>query len=63
MANREEHESLLARLDERVKAIEAALANFVTKEAFWVTKVISIGLAGLVLSTVLALVLARVLGR
>lgn len=59
----DEHLSLLARLDERVKSIERAIGNFVTKEAFWVTKVIAIGLAGLVLSTVVAIILARVLGQ
>jgi hypothetical protein len=59
----DERSSLLARLDERVKSIERRIENFVTKEAFWVTKVIAIGLAGLVLSTVVAIILARVIGR
>jgi hypothetical protein len=53
----------VSRIDERLKAVERKQEDFVTKDEHWVTKAISIGLAALTLSSVLAVVLARVLGR
>jgi hypothetical protein len=60
-------DDLLARLDERVKAMQSELHNmhetleiYVTRHEFWPVKVIALGLAGLILSAVVAAVIARV---
>jgi hypothetical protein len=59
---------LLARLDERVISMQrethvlrTLLEDYVTKHEFWATKVISLGLAGLLLSAVVAAIIAQVL--
>lgn len=56
-----EDENLLARIDERVKSMQEELHRFVTRHEFQPVKLITYGLAGLVLSTVLATVIARVI--
>jgi hypothetical protein len=58
----EDHDSqLLARLDERVQAIQKELHMMVTRVEFWPVKIIAFGLAGLILSAVIAAVIAQVL--
>ena len=61
-------EVLLARLDERVASMQreihttrSMLEDYITKHEFWPTKVISLGLAGLLLSAVVAAIIAQVL--
>lgn len=61
-------EVLLARLDERVASMQreihtmrALLEDYITKHEFWPTKIISLGLAGLVLASVVAAIIAHVL--
>jgi translation elongation factor EF-1beta len=58
-----DHESLLARLDERVKHIETMVHTLVTRVEFTPVKAIAFGLAGLILCSVLAAVVATVLHK
>ena len=65
----EEH-SLLARLDERVKAMQIELhamtvkfEQYVTHIEFGPVKLIAFGLAGLILSAVIAAIVASVIHR
>lgn len=59
----EDETTLLARLDERVKAMQADLAKLVTKAEFFPVKAIAFGLAALVFTTTLTFVLSRVFGH
>lgn len=59
---------MLGRMDERIKSlrssierIEAALVKYVTRVEFWPVKAIAYGLAGLVLTAVVAALLAKVM--
>ena len=66
-----EHEDTtvsLARLEERVISVQGELHRlhgsfneYVTKHEFWPTKVIALGLAGLLLSAVVAAIVAQVI--
>jgi len=65
----EEH-SLLARLDERVKSMQIELHNLTSKFEQYVThiefgpvKLIAFGLAGLILSAVIAAIVASVIHK
>ena len=59
----DDSEKLLARLDERVQAIQKELHILVTRAEFWPVKMIAFGLAGLILSTVVAALIAQVIVR
>ena len=58
----DEH-SMLARLDERVKHIEAMVQTLVSRVEFLPVKAIAFGLAGLALCSVLAAIIASVIHR
>jgi hypothetical protein len=58
-----ENDSMLARLDERVKHIEAMVQTLVTRVEFLPVRAIAFGLAGLILCSVLAAVVATVLHK
>lgn len=58
----DEH-SMLARLDERVKHVEAMVQSLVTRVEFAPVRMIAFGLAGLILSAVIAAIVASVLQR
>lgn len=67
--NESDTHELLTRLDERVEAmrsevhqVKGVLEKYVTRVEFWPVKVIVFGMAGLVLSSVLATVIALVIG-
>jgi hypothetical protein len=66
--NENESQIMLARLDERVVSMQreihvlrGLLEEYITRHEFWPTKVISLGLAGLLLSAVVAAIIAQVL--
>jgi hypothetical protein len=66
----DDERSLLARLDERVKSMQVELHSltakfeqYVTHVEFGPVKLIAFGLAGLILSAVIAAVVASVLHR
>ena len=56
-----EDEHLLARIDERVRQMQAELHDFVTRAEFAPVKMLTFGIAALILSTVVATLLAKVL--
>jgi negative regulator of sigma E activity len=57
------HHSLLARLDERVRNLERRAADWITKDQFWATRVISLGIAAAVLLGVVTAILSLVIKR
>ena len=57
-----DHE-LLVRLDERTKVIEARMNDLVTKDAFHPVKLITYGLAGGALLTILGGILAKFIAQ
>jgi translation elongation factor EF-1beta len=59
----DDREYLLARLDERVKHIEAMVQTLVTRVEFMPVRAIAFGLAGLILCSVIAAVVATVLHK
>ena len=54
-------EELLARMDERLKHLEAMVAQLVHRAEFMPVKMIAFGLAGLLLSSLVAAIVAQVL--
>lgn len=58
----EDDHQLLARIDERVKTMQAALQTLVTRTEFLPVKLIAFGLAALVLASTLTFVLGRAFG-
>jgi hypothetical protein len=56
-------DSFVARLDERVRNLERRASDWITKDQFWPTRVISLGIAAAVLIGVLTAVLSLVIKR
>ena len=56
-----EDEHLLARIDERVRQMQAELHEFVTRAEFQPVKLLTFGIAALILSSVVATLIAKVL--
>jgi hypothetical protein len=48
-------------MQREIHALRALLEDYITKHEFWPTKMISLGLAGLLLSAVVAAIIAQVL--
>lgn len=56
-----DHESFLARLDERVKSLERRAADWITRDQFWATRVIALGIAAAVLAAVVTAIISLVI--
>jgi hypothetical protein len=64
----ETEQVLLARMDERLKSVQSevhalrqSLIEYITKHEFFPVKMISLGLAGLILAAVVAAIVAQVM--
>jgi hypothetical protein len=58
--NDDDNHALLARIDERLKHIESMVHIFVTQMEFQPIKLITMGLAGIILAAVVAALVAQV---
>lgn len=61
MGNNNDDEYLLVRIDERVKHVESMLAEFVRRHEFRPVQLIAFGMVALLLSSLVAAIVAQVL--